>query len=587
MRIQVTVLAGLAWLVPLSVRAQGFDAENFRAANSTSAAFSQEMARVLGRGDFDVGLTLDYAHNPLVLRDPVTNDVVTNGGVVSDRLVGHLGAAFGFGDVLEARVGFPVVIVQNGNVSDLRSGSLGTTTLGDLRVGGKAALYGKRGEDGFKLALAADLDVPTGSANNFAGDDMFSFRPRVIAGVDMRNFSGALTAGYAFRKERTVAAGNLTVDDQLLAGLALGYAIKPTRLWALGEAFLSHVNGSSGGVRNTPLEAIVGARYAVSGPWMVQGGIGTGLTNGVGAPAVRVILAVGYATDLRPPPPPPPAPPPPPPPPPPVKQPPPDVDTDGDGIVDRLDKVPTEPEDKDGFEDDDGCPDPDNDKDGVPDVTDKCPMDPEDKDGFEDEDGCPDPDNDKDGFLDGVDKCPNEPETFNGFEDDDGCPDKGPVLVVLTDQQIEIKQQVNFATDKSTIKKNSFVLLATVARIMKLHPEITKVRVEGHTDNHGTEQHNLKLSQDRADSVRKHLIEVDGIDAARLEAVGYGLGHPIADNKSAKGRALNRRSAFVILERAPAPGPAAPAGAATPATPAPPATAAPPVPPAPPPPVKP
>jgi outer membrane protein OmpA-like peptidoglycan-associated protein len=276
-----------------------------------------------------------------------------------------------------------------------------------------------------------------------------------------------------------------------------------------------------------------------------------------------------------------------------VKKPPVDVDTDGDGIVDRLDKCPTEPEDKDGFEDEDGCPDPDNDKDGVPDVTDKCPLDPEDKDGFEDEDGCPDPDNDKDGFLDGVDKCPNEAEVFNGFQDDDGCPDKGAPLAVLTNDQIEIKQQVNFATDKSTIKKNSFKLLATVAVIMKLHPEITKVRVEGHTDNHGTAEHNMKLSQDRADSVRKHLIEVDGIDAARLESVGYGLTRPIADNKKAKGRAANRRSAFVILQRAPAPGATAPAGAAPPAPaapaepappnipalPAPPAAPAPPTPP--------
>src|SRR5262245_19576114 len=105
MRTQVTVLAGLACLAPLSARAQGFDAETFRAANSTSAAFSQEMPRVLRRVDFAGGLTLDYAHNPLVLRDPTTNEVVPNGGVVSDRLVGHLGAAFGFGGVFEARIG--------------------------------------------------------------------------------------------------------------------------------------------------------------------------------------------------------------------------------------------------------------------------------------------------------------------------------------------------------------------------------------------------------------------------------------------------------------------------------------------------
>ena len=219
MRIQVAALAGLTCLAPLSARAEGFDAETFRPATSTSAAFSQDFARVLGRGDFDVGLTLDYAHNPLVLRDPMTNAIVPNGGVVSDRLVGHLGAAFGFGDVLEVRVGFPVVIVQDGNVSDLRSGSLGTTTLGDLRVGGKAALLGRRGQDGFKLALAADLDLPTGSENDFAGDDAFSFRPRLVAGVDRGDFSGALNAGYAFRGERTVAAGNLTVGDEFLAGV--------------------------------------------------------------------------------------------------------------------------------------------------------------------------------------------------------------------------------------------------------------------------------------------------------------------------------------------------------------------------------
>ena len=68
----------------------------------------------------------------------------------------------------------------------------------------------------------------------------------------------------------------------------------------------------------------------------------------------------------------------------------------------------------------------DRDGDGIVDARDKCPDDPEDRDGFEDEDGCPDPDNDRDGILDVQDKCPNEPETKNGFHDEDGCPDKKP-----------------------------------------------------------------------------------------------------------------------------------------------------------------
>ena len=104
----------------------------------------------------------------------------------------------------------------------------------------------------------------------------------------------------------------------------------------------------------------------------------------------------------------------------------PDPDNDRDGILDKDDKCPNEPETKNGFEDQDGCPDQldlDRDGDGIPDRLDKCPDDPEDKDGFEDEDGCPDPDNDKDGILDVDDLCPNEPEDKDGFEDQDGCPD--------------------------------------------------------------------------------------------------------------------------------------------------------------------
>ena len=101
----------------------------------------------------------------------------------------------------------------------------------------------------------------------------------------------------------------------------------------------------------------------------------------------------------------------------------PDLDNDGDGIPDHEDQCPNDPEDKDGFQDTDGCPEHDNDSDGIPDSLDRCPNEAEDKDGFEDDDGCPDPDNDGDGIPDKNDKCPNDPETVNGFEDEDGCPD--------------------------------------------------------------------------------------------------------------------------------------------------------------------
>jgi outer membrane protein OmpA-like peptidoglycan-associated protein len=104
----------------------------------------------------------------------------------------------------------------------------------------------------------------------------------------------------------------------------------------------------------------------------------------------------------------------------------PDLDNDGDGILDVDDACPLVKEDYDGDRDEDGCPEGregDRDGDGVPDVDDDCPDEPEDFDGFQDEDGCPDPDNDGDGIPDEKDLCPNDPEDLDGFEDEDGCPD--------------------------------------------------------------------------------------------------------------------------------------------------------------------
>jgi hypothetical protein len=98
-------------------------------------------------------------------------------------------------------------------------------------------------------------------------------------------------------------------------------------------------------------------------------------------------------------------------------------DSDHDGVADKNDKCPQQPEDFDGFQDEDGCPDLDNDGDGIPDRDDLAPDLPEDKDGFQDEDGRPDLDNDGDGIRDADDGCPNEPEDFDGDRDTDGCPD--------------------------------------------------------------------------------------------------------------------------------------------------------------------
>jgi outer membrane protein OmpA-like peptidoglycan-associated protein len=207
-----------------------------------------------------------------------------------------------------------------------------------------------------------------------------------------------------------------------------------------------------------------------------------------------------------------------------------------------------EPEDRDQFEDEDGCADPDNDRDGVLDAADSCPLEPEDRDQFEDEDGCPDPDNDFDGILDGKDKCPKEPEDFDGFEDRDGCPEEGSGLVKLTCERIEIKEAVYFDSSADTIQKRSFALLDQVSELLDQAQHIKRVRVEGHTDNRGKPQYNLELSKRRAAAVSKYLSE-HGVQSTRLESEGYGLDKPISDNSTEPGRAANRRVEFVVVEQ--------------------------------------
>jgi outer membrane protein OmpA-like peptidoglycan-associated protein len=223
------------------------------------------------------------------------------------------------------------------------------------------------------------------------------------------------------------------------------------------------------------------------------------------------------------------------------------MDRDGDGIPDDKDKCPDDPEDKDGFEDEDGCPDPDNDKDGILDVDDLCPNDPEDKDGFEDEDGCPDPDNDKDRILDKDDKCPNEPETYNGHEDEDGCPDKG--RVVVHKGRIEILDKIYFETDKAIIKPVSFPILDAIAATLKGNPQILLVEIQGHADERGSDDHNMKLTDDRAHAVQKYIID-KGIESGRLKAKGYGETRPVDKNHNEEAWSKNRRVEFVIQKRA-------------------------------------
>ncbi len=212
-----------------------------------------------------------------------------------------------------------------------------------------------------------------------------------------------------------------------------------------------------------------------------------------------------------------------------------DADNDGDGIADADDACANEPEDKDGFQDSDGCPERDNDNDGVPDAADKCPNEAEDKDGFEDDDGCPDQDNDGDGQPDATDKCPNEAETPNGFEDDDGCPDvrqtTGPEERA---DRVDLKGQPVTFDKTGKLTNQSRTLLQQVATLVKTR-KLT-IRIEVHTalgtKATGAAAVKAQKAKDKQAAQRKAAAIADylvsqGVSNAQLQALGIGSDRPL------------------------------------------------------------
>ena len=232
----------------------------------------------------------------------------------------------------------------------------------------------------------------------------------------------------------------------------------------------------------------------------------------------------------------------------------PDADNDGDGVADAADDCDAEPEDVDGFADEDGCPDPDNDGDGLPDTEDKCPGEAEDRDNFQDEDGCPDPDNDGDGVVDAADQCPDQLETPNGYQDSDGCPDDVPKAVKRFTGVIK---GITFRSNSDVILRSSNRTLDAAVKVLQEYPDL-KLEIQGHTDDIADDDYNMELSQRRADAVKAYFVG-KGIDEARLIAKGFGETQPVVAKKTRAARAKNRRVEFKLISDLDATGEAPPA----------------------------
>jgi hypothetical protein len=346
------------------------------------------------------GLTLNYQQRPYTIFTQTPN-ATGETHVVANQLTSELDAAIGLFGRFQVGIGIPFTLYLDGDVVNAMGMPanlhLVETGIGDIRLQGKAHLATLGSEDQYDLGLSAGLTLPTGYTQGraYLGDKTVTGRIVAIGTIDFGPVRAGGNLGILIRETSTSFATDL--GPQLLYGAAADYAIDKKTNLILEFAGRSGLNQFASFYNDVnPFEVDVAGRRTIKGMWSVTAGLGRGLGNGVGAPDLRLFAMAAFNPDFR--------------------------DRDHDGKYDIDDRCPDQAEDRDGFQDEDGCPDPDNDNDGIPDAKDRCPNEAEDVDSYQDEDGCPDLDNDKDGIPDLNDACPNAPEDHKGKFPNDGCP---------------------------------------------------------------------------------------------------------------------------------------------------------------------
>lgn len=458
--------------------------------STTGAGFQLQSPDVGSNGAWAARAILSYAHEPLILSAAPNDNTL-----IQHRVIFELGGAYAFADRFEVGAHMPLYVQSGENLTSptmFGEPPASGAALGSLTIHGKARTSRYRNSAGlFVTGVGVAVGLPAESEQQFAGSGNTSLRVLGLA-----SFAPTALASRFVVKANVGAVVRTTADfhdihqtSGALWGLGASYRIRPDLAFAaelFGEIVPRGRREATGGAGVlSAMEALAGAHYRLQRHVDLGVAIGRGIT-GPGAPALQGLVEVTFSVSpaplaaiihLE------------------------DDDSDQDGMPDDADRCPDQPEDIDGFEDEDGCPDPDNDGDGIPDATDKCPNAAEDKDGFEDADGCPDPDNDRDGIRDDFDHCPNEPETINGIDDDDGCPDAGGGLVKIETDRIVVAAEPEF-TRTGEIASSSFNALGQLAATLRAHPELTKIKV-------------VALPQ-RARAVVNWLVQW-GISADRLE----------------------------------------------------------------------
>jgi hypothetical protein len=432
------------------------DARTLRPSTDPRAGLATEPIVTPGPWKWSVGTDLHLTHTPVVIK---------NGEDVAYRPLiavfgGDLLANVGLGKRAAVGLSLPYVLAQGSGdrplPSSVQTGTVPVSAIGDLGLHAKGAII-RNEAGGFGLATLVGLTLPTGARTSYAGEGSVTGNVRVLAEYSLIILSLQGSLGYQFRTERRtwpdVSVQNHTMggDPVLRFGdsipFTLGLVMRPGIIRAIDpgnrQTWEIAVHGwvpagpvapfvDPGAPALSPVLMSFSDRIEIGHDHDVYLSLGAelGLSQAVGVPLFRSVVGLGWAPR--------------------------DHDKDGDRVPDDLDQCPDIPEDRDGFEDTDGCPELDNDDDGIIDREDACPnqkgsrsSDPRlngcpapdtDHDGIGDDvdacpkiagvpsknpkrNGCPTKDEDGDGVPDDADRCPTQPEDIDGFEDDDGCPD--------------------------------------------------------------------------------------------------------------------------------------------------------------------
>jgi outer membrane protein OmpA-like peptidoglycan-associated protein len=412
-------------LVPATAAAQpagNLPIDTFRPAIDSRGYLTINASQPLGHGELSFGLgSLSWGRGLLTFEDGTG----ANRYSVDNVITATLGAAFGLrlGPLeLELGASLPLSILSGDrgpddpgmidDPNDDKDYKLDGQGLGNIGLHLKTRLLKATRPPYVGVGLIASVYLPTANpTDRFMGDSKAV--PQLVGIVDRELAGGrlrlALNGGVRLRSTTSFTdlgdmgapATNqtITASAELPFGVGAAWALSPGRFDLVGEVFGAVPLGDN--TNYQPLEALGGIKLYLARNSFLSLGAGRGLVPARGAnPDARAFIGIVFEPNVG--------------------------DRDGDGLKDDVDRCPDEPEDRDRFEDDDGCPDPDNDRDGIVDQDDSCRNIPEDKDGFQDEDGCPEGnpnDRDSDGILDHLDKCPDDPEDFDQFEDEDGCPE--------------------------------------------------------------------------------------------------------------------------------------------------------------------